>query len=147
MKDEEIQDLNEKIRKLEEEKRTAQHERDTEHALVVSQLDEVWKAKQDLEIEQEDLKRLSATHNDALIEIRDLKQRLFEKERDAQGQQKVQLKQLQHKLQQTDDLTKLQEVSCGHFYTSFSYYVHQTCLSISNDLTICWRATVIYVDI
>ena len=119
MKDEEIQDLNEKIRKLEEEKRTAQHEKDTEHALIVSQLDEVWKEKHDLEIEQEDLKRLSATHNDALVEIRDLKQRLFKKERDAQGQQ---LKQLQHKLQQTDDLTKLHEVSCGHFYTSFPPY-------------------------
>ena len=122
MKDEEIQDLNEKIRKLEEENRTAQHERDTQHALVVSQIDEVWKEKQDLEIEREDLERLSATHNDAL-EIRDLKQRLFEKDRDVRDQQNVELKQLQQKLQQKDEhmsgLDKLHEVSCGHFCTSF----------------------------
>ena len=119
MKDEEIQDLNEKIRKLEEEKRTAQHERDTEHALVVSQLDEVRKEKQDLEIEREDLKRLSATHNDALVEISDLKQRLFEKDRDVRGQQNVELKQLQQKLQQRDELTKIHEVSGVNFCTSF----------------------------
>ena len=113
MKDEEIQDLNEKIRKLEEEKRTAQHERDTEHALIVSQLDEVWKEKQDLEIEQEDLKRLSATHNDALVEIRDLKQRLFEKERK---------ELLQQKDEHLSGLIRLHKVSCGHFCTSFPPY-------------------------
>ena len=105
MKDGEIQILNERIKKLEEENKNL---RDT---ALTSQLEEFAKEKQQLESERHDLERKLTVQNKIASENTELKQRLLEQVRDAQGQEGVELKEAHQKLNKKDgEIIKLKDL-------------------------------------
>ena len=76
--------------------------RDTEHILLTSQLNEIAKEKKQMEIERNELETKLTVQNNIASENTELKQRLLEQARNAQGQEGVELKEVHQKLLQKD---------------------------------------------
>lgn len=99
----EIEELNERIRSLEEEKRFAQQERDAKHVAMLAQTEELNKAKQERKFKINEVQRLSAANDIVVADNIELKQKLLAVKQEAQVQESSKLKEFSETLKQKDE--------------------------------------------